>query len=341
MTQRLSGMSAIGSLALATILAGTFVGYGCGDDEPSTPGNPDAPTSNHPDGGTSADGATASGTYSHYVTNTLAVGPTADVNALDIDGDGQPDDRLGILLITLHVAGFDVDATLATAVSAGDIVVLHSIKATSLTSASSATWQVYVGDPKENPDLTSGNGNFTVAGDSPTDAILSGTIAGGQFTGGPANVTLKLALIQGAEPITLSLHGAHLQADVTAAGCTGGKLAGGITRTDLTGVILPALATGLNDRIDADGTCKTDFSTCNSSNTAVLTTIDRAPSGNMNNQIEPDEIINNSLIGNFLVPDVDLLDANMQPGPDGTKESISIAVGFECTKAVFTASSEH
>jgi hypothetical protein len=335
MTQRLSGISAIGSLALATIVAGTFVGYGCGDDEPITP-TPDAPTTSGPDAGVVA------GTYSHYVTSELVTGPDPSVYAFDLDGDDSVDNQIGAILLVLKPLGFDADMTLSTAVNAGTIVVLHSVKAASLASGA-ATWQVYIGDPKDNPDLTSGNGMFTIASDSPTSAIVPGTITAGTFSGGPADVTLKLALIEGAEPLTLLLHDAHLEADVTAAGCTNGKLGGGITQTDLTSIILPALVMALNDRIDADGTCHEDptLNACNASNKSLLSTLDHVATGNSDNHIQVAEIQNHPVIGNALKPDVDILLANGQLGKDGTKESLSIGVGFTCNKAVFTASSEH
>jgi hypothetical protein len=64
------------------------------------------------------------------------------------------------------------------------------------------------------------------------------------------------------------------------------------------------------------------------------------PSGNSNGQIEVNEITGNATIGTFLVPDVDILNASGGAGTDGTKDSLSIAVGFECNGAVFTTSSE-
>ena len=111
------------------------MGYGCGDDEPILPA-PDAPTTSGPDAGVVA------GTYSHYVTSELVTGPDPTAYAFDLDGDQNVDNQLGAILLILKPLGFDADMTLSTAVNAGTIVVLHSVKAASLTSGA-ATWQVY------------------------------------------------------------------------------------------------------------------------------------------------------------------------------------------------------
>jgi hypothetical protein len=336
MTQRLTSISAIGSLALVAIVAGTFVGYGCGDDEPTTTNHPDAGTTSTPDA------AANGGNFTHFVASTLKAGPTPDSNALDIGGSSDPDNTVGTLLIGLSLAGFDVDATLATAVGAGDIILLHSINAPSLTSASTATWQIYIGDPTANPKFD-GTGTFTIASDSPTNAILSGSIAAGKFSGGPGTVSLQVALISGADPLDLTLYGTKLEADVTATGCTNGKLDGAIKKGDLHDHVLPALVDGLNAKIAADGTCSANFETCNTSNKALLMFIDRdSHSGNSDNHIQLSEIEENGTVAALLVADLDFFnDTTGAPGADGTNDSLSLAVGFECSKAVFTASSEH
>jgi hypothetical protein len=305
---------------------------GCGSDT-STGGGPDA-------------GGAVTGSYSHYVNASLSVGNSASdalALAFDLDNDSahKKDNELGSLLAGLKSTGYlDVNASIKTAVDAGDFVILHSVQATSLSASSSASWQVYIGDPLKNPDLTSGNGKFTIASSSPTNAKLAGSITGGLFSGGPGNVTLQLSVVPGQPAITIPLVSAHLEAQVSATGCMSGRLGGGIKKTDIDGVVIPALAAGLNARINADGNCKNDYNSCNSQNKSILDFLDRMGTGNMDNQIQASEISTNPLIAGALKADVDLLDASGNLGHDGVAESASIAVGFTCTKATFTAASE-
>src|SRR5262249_33782068 len=146
---------------------------------------------------------------------------------------------------------------------------------------------------------------------------------------------------QGAPAVTIPLQGARIEAQVTEDGCMAGRLGGGITQTDLDSQVIPAIADGVNARIDADGNCRSDINACDDVHSAGPNALDRSATGNGDGQIQPSEITGNSAVGPFLSPDVDLLGANGQAGQDGVKESLSIAIGFECTKAVFTASSEH
>jgi hypothetical protein len=184
---------------------------------------------------------------------------------------------------------------------------------------------VLVGDPQPNPDLTSGTGMFTVAATSPTNAIVAGGISGGTFAGGPNEISLDLALLPGSAPVHLRLVGAHISADVTEAGCTNGRLGGGIPQDDVNTSVLPAVAAFLNQYVhDHPGTPATAL---------ILFFFDTEPPMGT---IDVDDLLNSNFVKNLLKPDVDLLDAEGQPGHDGVKESISLALGFDCTKAVFT-----
>jgi hypothetical protein len=58
---------------------------------------------------------------------------------------------------------------------------------------------------------------------------------------------------------------------------------------------------------------------------------------NMDGAISAAELSSNNLIQALFQPDVDLLDAMGHPGQDGSKESVSVGLGFSCVGAVFAA----
>ncbi len=314
MTHRMTNLSRIAVAAFALA--------GCGSDSMSTTPGADAPTS--------------TGTTTHYVTSSLKVGSTAteaSSYAFDLDNDPQhkKDNELGNLLAGLKQAGIvDVDTALDGALKRGDFIILHSLKG-DLTTASSATWQVYLGDAQANPDLTSGNGSFKTSASGPKDAKLPGSVTGGLFSGGPAKVQLQLALVQGQTPISVTLVGARLEAQVSASGCMSGRLGGGITQTELNTVVIPSIADQLNKRVQADTGCPSNCT--DPTDKSILDFLDKMPTDGM---ITTQEILSNPLVSGALKPDVDLLDASGNLGTDGVKESASIAVGFSCVKATFT-----
>jgi hypothetical protein len=309
-------ITTITSLALIAVACG-----GGGDTQPIN--TPDAPTQ-------------SSTPYTHYVTNDLTIGSTpaeALALAFDLDNDAQhrPDNALGGILVGLNIAlGVDINSALSDALTAGDFVILHSMHG-DLTSAASATWQIYLGDPKATPDLTSGNGMFTIAATSPTTSVFNGHVTGGLFDGTSSKISIQIALIAGSEPLKVDLVAAKIEAQVTATGCMAGRIGGGITHADLEAVVIPAIAAQLTANYH-NHNCP-NGTACTANDKAIFATLD----ANHDGTLTAAEIIAYPVISGALAPDVHLLDSNTSAGPD----SNSIAFGFGCTKAVFTASGEH
>lgn len=315
MMYRISPLACLGAL-VSVIGCG-----GGGDTQPII--TPDAPTqSNVP--------------FTHYVTNDLTIGDTpaeALALAFDLDNDAQhrPDNALGGILVGLKIAlGVDINAALSSALTAGEFVILHSVHG-DLTSSANASWQIYLGDAKANPDLTSGNGMFTISSMSPTDSIFSGKVVGGLYDGGPATIAIEISLLAGSAPLKVTLVAAHIEAQVTATGCMAGRIGGGIRHTDLETVVLPAIADQLTANYH-NHDCP-NGAACTANDKAIFTMLDT----NMDGILTAAEIMAYNLIATALAPDVHLLDSNTSGAPD----SNSIAFGFGCTKAVFTASAEH
>lgn len=290
------------------------------------------------DGGTAKDASSGGGGFTHYVSNSLRLGKTSGEAygfAFDLDGDGQEDDQIGGTLALL-ASNLDADGRLDAAVKAGTIILLHSLQADSLTGDTSVGWRVLVGSAKTSPDF-GGSGSFTVAPTSPTDAVMTGAIAAGVFTGGPATVTVELSLLEGQPPLRARLIGARMSAKVTAGGCSEGRLGGAITDKDINDVVLPALATGLESVIAADAGCKANVNDCEASTKTILSAFD----GNGDRTITLAEVKNSLAVKLIFAPDLDLLNAQGSAGKDGVDESVSIAIGFTCVKATFTATGEN
>ena len=241
-------------------------------------------------GGT--DTITPAGAHHHYVVNKALV-PTNNNESreygLDLNGDGTPDNQLGMVLGTLAGMGFDIQATIDTAVLKGSINLLMDVQTSDATFMSDAStgFAVYIGSnpmpaacagsddvtcTTTKPAVCTGCGNqltptggmFTAA--TNTDAALAGKIVGGKFTGGPGDLSIQIA-IGGTMPIPLNLLGARVQATTmsdanlgTVSGntVTGGViLAGAITQDDINNNIIPAVVNQLTPTIARDCTMLT------------------------------------------------------------------------------------
>src|SRR5262245_39525082 len=79
------------------------------------------------------------GEHYHYVTNQLLV-PTTNTQAreygLDLNGDKQVDNQLGMVLSTLGSMGFDIQATIDEAVAEGSIILLLDVQTKDFTNTS-------------------------------------------------------------------------------------------------------------------------------------------------------------------------------------------------------------
>jgi hypothetical protein len=276
---------------------------------------------------------------------------------LDLDGDGNVDNALGSILSALSSAAsgnLNLQQSIDDSVNEGKLILLTNLKATALDMATGVALEVYVADttmvtpaPCTDPtNLTTcgqhlkGTGMFKIAASSPMDAHVVGKILGGQFTGGPGNITVAITLSStvGA-PIQLNLIGARAKIpgiSTTGLGsdATPGILAGGITQNDLNNQVIPAVATTVQAQItrDCDPTMKQALPPCGckggSTGATVISLFDKMPADCM---VTVDEIKNSSLIQVLLEPDVMLDDGT------GTKvPCLSVGVGVTAVPGTFT-----
>lgn len=310
-------------------------------------------------GGGGEDQPTPEGPHYAMVANKLLV-PTNNNQAreygLDLNKDKTVDNQLGMVLGTLAGQGFDVQGTIDEAIAEGSIILLIDFQTTDFTSAGGAGLQVKLGD-METPAACnageeylcklgngteckagdagctcsgcgrhlSGAGMFTIDANSPQDIGVAGKIASGTFTGGPGDITLKIAL-GSAEGIELALIGARAKASgISDAGMQSLILAGALTKTDLDTKVIPAIHQQIAPIITRD--CPMPMAAdcgCASGSTGktILNLFDTTPK---NCTVTVEEISGNTLIQSLLAPDVKI---------DG-KDALSLGIKATTVKGTF------
>lgn len=224
-------------------------------------------------GGSGGDSGTIvpEGTHHSYVVSKAFV-PTSNKQAteygLDLGAsksgtpDGVVDNRLGETLGTLAGYGFNVQGTIDTAVAQGTIILLVDFQAKDLMNASAAGLGVKIG---ANPVPAACNGAtdtvcghhlaggamFSIAADSPPNALVGGKIVNGTFNGGPGDISLQIA-VGSTQPITLSLLNARAKATAITDTSMTVKVGGALSITDLNTNVLPAIKTQIDAILTAD-----------------------------------------------------------------------------------------
>lgn len=289
------------------------------------------------------------GEHYHYVVNKAFV-PTTNQQArdygLDLDGNGQVDNQLGMVLSTLTGMGFDLQGTIDAAVAEGSIILLVDFQTKDFQNTTAAGIQVFLGDnpnpPACNPDESydedtmmgcghhlDGNGSFQIAANSPTNAALGGKIVNGTFTSNPGNLTLQIAL-GGSDAIQLDLIGARAKASgisetMIGSGNTGGVVFGGaVTKEDIDNEVIPAIQKQLEPTIAQD--CPGAPPDCGCMDGSTGKTIINLFDTDNDCKVTVDEIKSNALIAATLAPDVTI---------DG-KQALSIGLKATAVKGTFT-----
>lgn len=272
----------------------------------------------------------STGVQYHFVTNQLLLPTTqsqADAYAVNVDGDAgaSGDNHFGRLLslLTSAAPGLELQATLDDAVDTGKLVSLHVMKADDPLADPSASWSIVLGHETDSPPAFDGSDEFTIAPDDVINEPIVGTLTAGHFSGGPGAAQTRIFLF--GQAVDVSLLGVRLEADVSAQGCTNGRLGGGVSVDEFRGKLLPIIADGLNAVLAANP----------DASKLVLQAFDSDGNG----EISVEELERNPLLMLAISPDLDLMDASgtFNPRQDGEKDSYSAGFGFTCVPAVFEA----
>ncbi len=312
------------------------------------------------------DVTTAHGDKHQYAVNSITLPQDNKMFAIDLNGDNKVDNQMGNIIGTLATQNLDAQSGVTQSIEEGTVSVILSLQTQDATLKTDDQvgltfylGKTFNGMPRRDdagnavpdggyvggPDF-SGMGMFTVD-NSQAAVTFYGKLMGGKFdsnnpitTKHPVSVTLKIALIAGAPAIPLTLNGGHVTfttgTDVASGkpGLLDGRLQGSIKKSDVDTIIIPAVASLLTMRAQADPNSQTTKQ--------ILSIFDTGGCGSakaMDGKIDTCEVANNSIIMAVLAPDVQIFDANGMYAPNSkntTKDSLSIAIGFTAVQGTFT-----
>jgi hypothetical protein len=288
-----------------------------------------------------------------YVANALTVPMDRMQFGMDLNGDSKVDNQLGNIIGALSANNLNTQDGVDSAVCKGQVILLLTETSADATyqndDATGALVQVGKTFGYMGPDTcTAGSGGPKFDG---TDQFMQDTtFAGAQFAGRitngkytsnspvttthPVTVSLQLPLVSGADPVQLTIVGAHIQFTESGGKITGGQINGAIKSSDVMNTIIPNVATLLNSRVTANPTGSTEKQ--------ILQIFDIGCTGMTNlkgdGMISTCEVSDNSIIKNVLNPDVQMFDSagNYKPNASNTnKDSLSLGLGFSAVKASF------
>jgi len=303
------------------------------------------------------------------VANALTVPQEKSMFAMDLNGDGKLDNQLGNIIGALAAQNLDPQMGVNDSIKAGGVLLLLDQTASDLQNSTCGQVTVSVGNKPAMPPKYDGTDTFTV----------NTSIGGGSFKGVISNgfynsnspvtatdatevvVNVQLPLVSGSDPITLKIHGGHLQFTRSGNMLTKGQINGAIKSTDVQTSIIPAVAKLLTDKVagmmgmmstnqqildifdtggqdstppsgcvNADGTpaCKNmtgpDAGTCAKAKDMIISTC---------------EVATNSIIKNVLAPDVQMFsDDGTHYSPSSAnahKDSLSLGLSFTAVQASY------
>jgi hypothetical protein len=273
-----------------------------------------------------------------YVMDAVQIPETiaeANALALDLDGDGQPDNALGGMLAALHdQADLPIAAAHLQAVVSGRALTLVGIEGIALAEGGAAPVLVSPGsDLDDDPgDNFSGSEPFERAPLEGADGELPGTLArNGRLRAGPGEMPVLLALTgDPSEVAVLRGVGGRIDCLASAEGLAEGRLGVAFSDDEVNTRLIPSMAIGLDAVVQRD--CPEELCEPGSPGEEVATFFD----DNEDLRITAEELLANSLISSTIGnPDLDLLDedGDYNPDVDGVKDSLSVGLGFTAVRA--------
>lgn len=302
----------------------------------------------------------APGTLYQYVTNEVLLPGGGMTYAIDIDGNGKADNQFAKITGVIG-SQFDLQTPISAAVRSGDLLVGMAVRAASLSSACAAVDSIALAKPAQPPRF---DGNDQLRPQAGQPAALFGAIGDplpDAPTGNPpgqlstvlpsklmaqdaATLQVQIPLALGTLP--LPLQGAHVQARIDDRGLLSGQIHGVISKADVDGKVIPAIADVLTMTINQDpngSSSKTIIQLFEDLNNPVsrqkcMVAVDCCATNPRTCKILPAEVSGQALIGSFLVPDVQVFDAagRWAPVPNGAnKNGLSVGLGFTAVRATY------
>ncbi len=267
---------------------------------------------------------------SKYVTSSVTLPKNSMTAAYDLDGDGTPDNRLGNIIQAVSALSLSPQSAADDAVKTGALLILLDEVSSDATqqSAKNAGTLLKIGNKPATPPKYDGTDMLTATADAP--AQFYGNITAGHFASNsstltsvpPVTLVISLPLVEGQDPLKLPVTGAVMSYTRGADGkVTGGQINAAIKKSDVDGVILPAVAALITAELKKPNA------------SATLKMFDP----NMDGVVSADEVASNQLIANFLAPDIQMFqDGVYKPNPAKTaKDSLSLGFTFTAVGASF------
>jgi hypothetical protein len=265
-----------------------------------------------------------------YASSALTLPKNSMTYAFDLDGDGTPDNKLGAIISGLAAVNLMPQDSANMAVTKGSLVLLMEETSSDPTQqdAKNTGLKLSLAQAAASPPKYDGTDTFTIDGSTSTAQFL-GNIAAGTFTSNnpattqtPVTLTIALPLVSGQAPLLIPVTAGRLTFKADASGkVTGGQLNGALKKEDVDAKVLPAVAALVTAQVQDPMA------------SAAIKMFDI----NMDGTVTVDELKQNSLITNFLSPDIQLFEGGVyKPNPaKTTKDSLSLGLGFEAVKATF------
>jgi hypothetical protein len=205
------------------------------------------------------------GAHFQYVVSDLRIPATnteARMFSLDLNGDKTVDNDMGQIFAALNSMGLGVAGTADEALARGGLIMLADLQTTNFEDTASTGLTMYLGgEPSPAPcldpaDLATcgqhlqGSGQFSVA-DAPASDLAVAPIKNAVFTASMSRLPVEIVL-DPTSPTRLDLHGAKVRWTAIAPDHASAILAGGITKADVDGVVIPEAASQL-DRVVVEG----------------------------------------------------------------------------------------
>ena len=288
------------------------------------------------------------GTAYRYVLRSLTLPMMRSDFAIDLNGDGRPDNQFGNLMSVFNANNLNPQALMDGAIAMGAGIELFQLLSADpkLQNAVPAELTAYAAG---RPDKFSGAYPIDLV---VPPAAFTGMLHMASFESAnpvtttlPVDLQLRLALIEGAGLLPLSLHGAHLQFQTGTDGTTGapallqGQIHGSVKEGEIQTAIIPALAQFFTKKLQANPHPGLGSNPAGSIfDTGGCTNPDGTQAKASDGIIDFCEVAQNSIIKALVSPDVQIYDANGHYAPNKnnvSKDSFSIGVGFTAIRSRF------
>ena len=289
------------------------------------------------------DVTSATGTVYQFVFSKIVLPRSNGQFAIDLNGDGQPDNQFGKVVDAL--AGYsNPQAAADDGITRGATLELIGVQTADLQNSSMAGAALQPAKSMAAPDL-SGKGMFTVDSAQPAAQLFGRLSVGVLRTNDPATTThpvstvVRFELAVGVDPIALKLNGAHVQGTLSSTGLTQGELHGSALKADFDSAMIPATAKLLTLQVQTNPLSTTTFLVESIFDIGGCTNPDGSPAMAGDNRIDPCEVAQNAQIQSLFAPDVQIFAADgttYAPNPQNAhKDSVSVGLGFTAIPASF------